>query len=266
MKPLNIIDAIGQGYSVSWEGRAYFARLAAVPVVLKLLTLYLILALGWEQNLLRQALVMLPSYFADGWMASHIARLVFFGQRWPFRPTGDTERDLAALEERAYGLMRGVLVFVLIEFLITGLMAGISAANLFTPENADPEAHPAAYFAAVVLFILMLWGFRFLWIYIPAAVNYPLDVFLKKIRGFRISIDLLAIWLVCFLPFLMIFSLFFSMMIAPPGKESLPASLDFLFNLGKVILDTVIRTVATVGISAGLKQILLPSSPSATGA
>ena len=95
MASFDIIDAAGRGYSKVWEEKTYLYQLAVIPVVIKFVCYLTIQALDWEENFIRQALVMLPSYFADGWMLSHFVRLIFLDQRWPFKPSGDPEKDMA---------------------------------------------------------------------------------------------------------------------------------------------------------------------------
>ena len=147
MAAFDVIEAGGKGYSFAWAERRYLLRLALVPLLIKLVCHTVVLTFEWQTDFMRQALVMLPSYFADGWLMAHLVRLVFLEQRWPFRPTGNKEQDLTVLEDRARGVLSGVLVFALIKFLLAGVVEGA----------ADPERGCQVCRTGVLCLLARLW-------------------------------------------------------------------------------------------------------------
>ena len=203
MAAFDIIDAAGNGYKIVWNERNYLARLAFVPLMIKLICHIAVYALDWQDQYFRQALVMLPSFIADGWMLAHQIRLIFLDQRWPYRPTGNETKDIRILETRARGIMAGMLMFATIRFLMAGFMAyflsrGEQAAPL---ESAPPGSiNLAATMMAMVLVMFSIWAFRFLWYYIPAALNYPLRKFTRDIGEFKTSFYMIGTWLVGYIP------------------------------------------------------------------
>ena len=213
MASFDIIESAGRSYKLFWEQRAYLVRLAAIPVLLKIISWNVVLALGWEFNYVRQAMVMLPSYFAEGWMVSHFIRLIFFDQTWPFKPTGNVNKDMEQLHNRALGIMRGTLCYVLIQFLLTGLVAIIYEFMQGQPETIDPnslsnETTFIMFFGSTVLLGLIIWSFRYVWFYIPAAINQPLKAFNHKIREFKTSLYIIGVWLICFVPLIFLYNTF----------------------------------------------------------
>src|ERR1700744_2223913 len=116
MASFDIIDSAGYGYQLAWREKRYLARLATIPLFVKFCCLVAIMLAHWGDRSLLSSLVLLPSFFADGWMLSHYIRLIFLDQRWPFRPSGDPAADRQDMQDRASSLMAGTLVFVLSRF------------------------------------------------------------------------------------------------------------------------------------------------------
>lgn len=196
MAKFDIINAAGHGYSQVWAERHYLMRLAFIPICLKFAALVTIFALGVEDQQIRMTLVMLPAYFAEGWMAAHFTRLVYFGQRWPFTPTGDARKDDANLMDRARGILSATVIYVLIQMVMAGIMAGMLAAQM---DEIDPDRMDMKM-GAILLFVFTLWAFRFMWLYIPAAANLDLADFTRRLGGFGVSFYMIGVWLVCFVP------------------------------------------------------------------
>ncbi len=259
MPSFDIIDSASAGYMLVWKERGYILGLAAAPFVIKMLCYTLVLMLGWEQDFTRQAVVMLPSYFADGWMLSHLTRLVFFEQRWPFRPTGNAEKDLPVLQERALGIMRGTLTYAVIQYLMTGVKELIYMGPAGAEEAAQ-EPTLAAFAMALAFMVAAIWAFRLMWLYIPAAVNYPLSRFLRDLGGYAASWPLLGIWLFCFIPPFFVFGITLSMLNAMVQGSGAPASgeIIFLVNFLRELLYTLVGIIATAGMATAIKKYLMP--------
>lgn len=261
MASFDIMGAAHAGYKLAWAERHYLLRLAAVPFLIKALCFTLVLILGWDGDFIRTALVMLPSYFADGWLFAHLTRLVCLGQRWPFRPTGDTGRDMRVLQDRALGIMRGTLTFVVIRFLMNGATALLYDAQLGDAAMDAQEVNPGLLAAGVALLVFFIWVFRFFWFYIPAALNYPLGRFVRDLGGYTVSFHLIGVWLLCFIPFFFGFGFVLSVLHAVSGAAADSASMTFLANILRVLLDTLVGILSTAGVAYGLMRHVLPPSP-----
>lgn len=258
--PFDIIKSAGAGYGLIWEERRYLAKLALVPCIVKFCCYALISLLGWEENLLRQALVLLPSYFADGWLFCHLTRLLFLEHRWPFRPTGHIEKDMRVIADRAAGIVGGTLTFVVIKFLLAGagaLAYAVGLAGLAIQEQPEQGGNGGLFLLTLFLLGLFLWAFRLLWLYIPAAVNYPLRRFLKELGGYGASFSLIGTWLFCFLPPFFVFGKLLSFLddAAQQGQPAL--EIHFLALVLHVLLDTGIGLLATAGLGYGFKNYVM---------
>lgn len=260
MASFDIIDSASAGYALVWSERRYLLRLAAVPFLIGIVCSTAVMMLGWEQNFTRQALILLPSFFADGWLFSHLVRLVFFDQRWPFRPSGNADRDMQILQERALGIMRGTVTFAVIKYLTAGLTGLVYAVSDFGGAQGEQEVTLVSFAFAVAFFVAAIWAFRLVWLYIPAAVNYPLGRFLRGLGGYSASFQLVGIWLFCFIPLFFIFGMLLSMLNASvQAAGAASAEVIFLATVLRVLLDLLVGILATAGIALAFKKQLMPN-------
>ncbi len=86
MSGFDIIEAAGNGYVTVWRERDWLLRLAAPVLFVKILCMGAVAILGIEENFISQAIVMLPAFFIEGWLAVHLVRLIVLGERWIDRP------------------------------------------------------------------------------------------------------------------------------------------------------------------------------------
>jgi hypothetical protein len=262
MNSFDVMSSSAKAYQLVWLEKAYIFKLAIVPVAVKIFCIALIMSFGWEDEYIRQVLIMLPAYFTEGWLLSHLVRLIYFGQRWPFRPTGDREDDERVINYRARGILSGSIFYVLIQFLHDGIVASLQIYKESTGESllSQTEGDPSlgVLFLAILLMVLTIWAFRFLWLFIPAAANYSIRIFLHKVVGFITYFKLIAVWVICAIPLLFIFSAGSSQMLASMGVDisSVPTDIGFILNIFQSIVVTIISIIATCGISYALKEIL----------
>lgn len=269
MASFDIIESSGKGYALVWAERKYLLRLALVPILMKFTCLMVLIGLDWQTDMVRHSLVMLPSYFFEGWLFAHLIRLIYFEQRWPFRPTGNAVKDMRVLEDRARGVTAGTLTYVVVKFLVGGFIAlamttvpeemrGDGGIPTAPPVSSGSEPGLAEFFAAVLLIFIMLWAFRLLWLYIPAAINCPLREYLRKINGFSSSFYLLGTWLVCYVPLFFLMLLIMDAVFQPLGSTGEAGTLlgGYLLSLFHVVADTVIAMIATAGLAYGIRDVL----------
>ena len=112
MAYFSVMEATNFGYRLTWQERRYLVYLAAIPFLIKFICHMTVVMLDWRSQFMRQAIVMLPSFFAYGWMLAHVTRLIFLDQRWPFRRSGDDEKDRLIMADKTQGIMAGTLAFV----------------------------------------------------------------------------------------------------------------------------------------------------------
>lgn len=257
MAKFDIITAAGNAYQQSWASRRYLMRLAAVPVALKLLCFSIasIYAGGNETqdgNYMLFMLIMVPALMAEGWMLAHFVRFLVLGQTWPFRPTGDIEADRAMLATRARGILGGMITFVLINMAVGFLNDAVAKIMMpYMPlDMAATDTEIPAYIPvlSVALLALMFWGFRLLWLHIPLALNMDVKTYLKAVRGGTLYI--IALWLLCFVPFILIMKFVGPVFAALPGGAG-----SFAITILSIFVDTIKSIVTTAGMTFLLRDI-----------
>ncbi len=259
MASFDVIEAAGFGYRLAWTERRYLMRLAAFPFLIKFVCHITVIALGWQTDFIRQALISLPAYFAEGWLYAHLVRLVFLEQRWPFKFSGNQEKDMASLQDRAQGVLGGMLFYVLIRFLLAGLIAIVYAQGYGPTEDmghTPPSAHmsPTDLIVTTTILLSIIWAFRFLWLHIPAAVGYPIRKFIIKLGSYKASLAMVGTWLVCFMPVFFFFNVLISVIFPLFGQEdSARLQLDFTINFLSDLLDIMSGIIATAGIAYGIR-------------
>ncbi len=206
MASYDVTDSAVKGYALIWTERVYLFRLAIFPLFIKFVCAMTVIINGLEFDFVKQALLMLPSYIADGWVMSHLVRLIYLGQRWPFRPTGHPQNDMTVLRDRAGGIMAGTIFFALIEFLKTGVL-GLMFIGMMPPGSVPgqtdlsamppTETTPATALIGIGMIFVTIWIVRYLWLYIPAAAGFSGREFLKRVGGLMGSIRLLGVWMMC---------------------------------------------------------------------
>jgi len=113
----------------------------------------------------------------------------------------------------------------------------------------------AAIFSAMLGITAVIWLFRFLWLYIPAAVNYPLVDFIKKLAPFSLSFYLIGIWLVSYVPLLLGFDLVLSMAIVALGLAPESVAVSMVYDILRIIVETALVIITTASITYGFKQL-----------
>lgn len=262
MAPFDIIESAGKSYRLFWHYRGYLARLAVIPIMIKIVCWNLVIAFGWQEQYVRQAIVMLPSFFADGWMISHFIRLIFLGQTWPFKPTGNIEKDMEKLHSRALGIMRGTVSYVVIKFLMAGLLGLLymyMQDNMQQIQNAEQDPSLFAFISSMLILAFVLWLFKFTWFYIPAAINHPIQNLYKKIKGFKPALFIAATWMICFIPSLFLYKIFLEAFFGTPAEAPQDfATIQIIQDTCSIIVDTIMLFITTGGIAYAFAQVLLP--------
>lgn len=257
MAAFDIIPAVLKAFKTVWANRSYLMKLAAVPVAVKLI--FFTLAITYAQdNYTHFILIMLPSLLVEGWMLAHFVRFIMLGQTWPYRASGDFDKDLAVLSVRARGVLGGMIVFVLINMVI-GLFAEYTARIMmpYMPVEGASQVEIPAHIAFVSFVMLgaMFWGFRLIWLYIPYALNMDGLTYLNAVKGLSTSISMIGTWVLCFIPFMVLMRLA-AVLVADPLAATGGSSISmFAMTLLTVLVDTVKGLVTVAAITYGLREL-----------
>jgi len=249
----DIINAIGYGYMKVWDSRAYLARLTIAPIIIKFLCTMAVFSLNMEDNHLRAALILLPAFFAEGWMLSHFIRWQFLGQTWPFKPSGDDDKDMAELDERARGVLSGTISFVLLQMAIAAIWAYVLSFPMDEEALQNPGTELRVF--SILFFVFMIWGFRYIWVFIAMAVNYGLLDYIKAVSNPRLSFYMIGTWLIAVVPgYMVMLGVTLPVLFAEGGDTSVFAR--FLAVGAHVVIEVVISLLAASCIAFGLKEII----------
>lgn len=255
MAPFDLILNTGKAYQTTWNERSYLLRLALVPIMLKIICYVMVFSEGYQDNILRMTLIMLPAVFVEGWMLAHYTRLIFLGQRWPFKPTGNLEQDMFTLRARARGVLAGTIVYVLIAMVIYGVMAALTPL-MPQSEEAAASARPEIALLMLGVLIATVWGFRYSFLYVPYAVNLDVRFFSSLFPGFMSSFRLMGVWLLCSVPFFVILGMVDGMIEGVVGTEdSANKAGTFIMIIAISIIETVKNLVLTCGVAYALLEL-----------
>ena len=268
MAKFDILTVATSAYKKSWDARRYLLRLAAVPLALKLFcftiaSYYISSADGNQNNYIVFMLIMIPALVAEGWMLSHYIRFLILGQSWPFRATGDMDADMAVLTERARGILGGMIVFVLINMTVGFLNEIVGRTMMpYMPTGSGEQTVQIPPHIAMLSFVLigfMFWGFRLLWLYIPYALNMDIKSYLAGIKGASASLHMIGLWLLCFVPFILLLKVASMVIAAPLTLAFGPGVGGFASVIMSVITDTLKSIVSTAGMTFALQAMFAPS-------
>lgn len=251
MATFDIIGAVGNGYAATWRERRWLARLALVPVAVKIFSLQALVFLGLERDFLAQAVILLPSFFLEGWLVVRFARLVALGERWP------EHQNAPGFRPDPRPVLAGILVYVLAQFSLRGLVAS-ALPGMPAHIEATPDAPPdmMAFTAAAGLVVGAFWAFRYLWLYIPAAVGMGLRDFLRGVHGFPISFTMMGTWIACFAPFMLSFGALAGLVFSPSSADApIPVLADAAMTAAQATMDTIISLVSTAAMTYGIRQV-----------
>ncbi len=264
MVKLDILTIAIDAYKKSWASRRYLLRLAAVPLALKLFCFTIASQyVSGNGNYMGFMLIMVPALVAEGWMLAHYTRFLILGQTWPFRATGNMDADMAVLADRARGILGGMIVFVLINMAV-GFLNELVVRTMgpYMPESPDTqmvEVPPHIALLSVILVGFIFWGFRLLWLYIPYALNMTIKPYLAGIKGLSTSLHMLGLWLLCFVPFIILLKILSALIVAP-FSHLLGADIGGFFSIiFSVVTDTFKSIVTTAGMAFALRAIFAPS-------
>ncbi|MBI1326131.1 MAG: hypothetical protein GC136_00640 [Alphaproteobacteria bacterium] len=260
----DLITAAGSGYQWVWLERHYLLKLALLPVFVKSVCSMAALALGYDAQDLSYALVMLPAFFAEGWIVAQAARTQITNERWPIPmppPELIDDSDIEKLIPRARAILACIITFVLLKM----LSQGMATFGLFLMSHVEPQAASSSNdvlsstggLIALAIMIFAIWAFRFVYIYVGMVVLMPVRNYIKLFPHFISSVKLLALWLITNVPGLFLVMIISGFLIAPYGDPSLiPAGMKFVLMIFAGITEMLLSLVATAAFVAAFSNVL----------
>lgn len=260
MFKFDFIDAAAAGYRFVIIEHQTLYHLALIPFLVKLVSFVLVVMLGLETAYLTQGLILLPSYFVEGWLIAQVLRLAVLGERWPGSLSGDQEKDAELYQERQICLKSSMIVYVLIK-LIASVISGLSLeseAYIEQVKATSGEPNAISYITAIAVVMLFIWAFRLLWLYIPMALGQRIGDFLRSIKPYSSSVYMMGTWVLCAIPvaFLLLtlsqgLGAMFGLeegALTPPAYQYIVVLMQAFFELFTAIVSSVAiaYTIATI--------------------
>jgi hypothetical protein len=254
MAKFDFIESAGKAYQYAWTHRHDLARPTAFVLAAKFLCFVVVFILGLEENLLRQGLVLMPSYFVEGWIIAHIML-----------------KALSAEKDRAYqipgiapehvqnAMMTSMLVYVLLKLLLSFV---VGMPGLIDPQ-AVAEGQEAGtpdimvFLAALGFMVFVVWFFRFLWLYVPPALGFSMKHYVIKVGSLRGSYYIIGMWIMCFVPMaiaLIVFSQIVSIPFDADGEE-LSQMHKYTLSFLQGVFDYMMVLVSSLGMAYGVASM-----------
>ncbi len=261
MASFDFIEAASTGYKFTVKHRQFISKLALVPVLIKVVVMGAVIFFGLESQHLRQGLIMFPSFVAEGWLVSQIIRAAIFKEFGLVRLSGEANQDRRRFELRAQCILAGTIIYVLTK-MATYLFAGLLMTEVERMQGnigdatAAPDAGGFDFVIAVLALGIALWGFRYLWLYVPAALGYSVEGFLKRIKGIKSSFYMMGLWILCFIPIMTLAMLIMQGLLGGADSYSDVSPVSVLFVVVvQAFAETAIVIVASVGMAVGVQSI-----------
>lgn len=208
MTQFHFIDATVHGYQTVFSNYKFYARLIIIPLIVKISCLYLIHIFDLIDNPLRQGLILLPSYFVDGWLMAHAVRFAVLGDR-PLSMTGYDPNKITPeyLDHKARAVMSCIGSFVLACLLFAMFKGVLINPDLVKEIEATPNQADSGlldFIIALALLYATVWLTRYLWIYIIFALGLSARQFYKANKNILVSIEILASYFMALAPLLLL--------------------------------------------------------------
>lgn len=258
MATFDFIEASSKGYKFLWNERHAIGRFGLIAATVKFIGFIAITYLGLEQNFLRHGLVLLPSFFAEGLLVMYAIRRALYHEDMPFQPYA---LATAPHPDSSRLIWAGTIVYVLI-WLTLSFVNGLAMTGVGAPEGgeiAEPEPELKVYLMLTWLFVCAVWLFRLIWLYVPVVMGYSMKDYMRRIGGYRISLYMMGLWLVCYLPFVLLLMLFSDMaLIAYPAAEGegVSKTYEYVMAAAKIIANLATTVTASVAMAYGIASIM----------
>ncbi|MGQ0527894.1 MAG: hypothetical protein ACT4OY_07720 [Alphaproteobacteria bacterium] len=247
MVRFNMVQSAVEGYTQLWRARRVFMHLAILPAAIKMATFVAIMSFELEHNYLRQGILLLPSYFIEGWLVAVAIRFMNRGDAQPLAGFFSSREALSCM-----------ILYVLAKLAATFVS---SFALMHRQEGAPPQgpaeqmaADPSLFLFAVIVLSMGLWMFRFLWLYVPAAMGYGIEAFLKKTNRLHFSFYLIGFWILCFVPFAL--ALLMVSQVLPHPAEGIFLPTIIAMSIAQAFAELCIILVSALGFAHAVRAIM----------
>jgi len=220
----SITQAVVDGFRFTRRESRALTRMAVLPVGISFIIQVALSIEAADISPYAEFIYTLPSLIITARFMVQIARLRFLGERDDQLPT-----DPAYLAARRHSMHTAVLLWLVVNAAATVIvgyfewLSDMTSANM--PAAAVGTAPPTLTGALLIynvlgLFLMLtaIWGLRFAVAHLVVAADFPLSVYLNRVRGFGMSLRLLG----------------FSFMVAVPASLAFMGVVELLAPDGKM--------------------------------
>ncbi len=266
MAKFDFIDSAAKGYEFVWKERSYLLRVVVPVIFIKTACLFAVIVLGVQDNYLRQGLVNMPGFVIEAIFVAGLIRYIIYkepifvwGKLIIPPDTRNVSNTYNGSMSRKQCLQAAIVLYLLLRIIEVFLISFSLENTQSVPHDEiseevirlSPEMASAVMFISLFVFI---WLFKFFWLFIPVALGYKMSSFLKRIRGIRDPISMIAIWLICSLPVMVVFSVILQIISSSFVEGS--AESIILTSILKTITEMTVISLQVSAMTYGINQVL----------
>lgn len=257
MASFDFVESTSNAYRFLWDRREDVVRLSAMVVVVKILFFVGFVAFGIEQQTLRQGLILLPSYFLEGWVIAQIMVMALYG----LEQSGETKtKILPPPEDIETNIKASMIAYVLIKLMLSFVVGFTVAEQQKLPDAPPPEGNMQTFFVVFVMIAFVVWAFRFLWMYVPMVMGRGPMEYLNRFRKMNASFYMMGVWILCFVPLVLVMIFLSEFVGAFLGALSVSEE-SVLFKSALAIvqafIDYLMALISSVGIAYGFYSVFV---------
>ncbi|MAF98150.1 MAG: hypothetical protein CMH26_05900 [Micavibrio sp.] len=206
MGKFDFIECSVKAYQYIWTQRHAMILPTIMVLFSKFTCFSIILSFGLDEDFLKQGLILLPSFFVEGWIIAQVLAMVL-----NYEADKAYHRQAPSLRPENIAVKGAMVLYVLIKLLSVAILsapfhmiADKSAETLPTPDIAQEElslmSELGVYTTSFMILCFACWAFRFLWLYVPLAMGYSVRDFIKRTNSLTSASYILALWMMFMIP------------------------------------------------------------------
>lgn len=206
-KRYDMIDTSVQSFKILLSDIPYLLKLMLFPVIIKIICYIIVHFYGLENDIIKQNLIMIPAFIAEGWLVVQWLRTVGLNERWPYKYQISISGEISN-RPRIKAILSSIQIYVLIKLAMGALVAIALYYKAGLAVDGEQKSGSAiGFILAFAVLGLILWGYRLLWLFIPLSMNYPIKAFIKDVGGLMGSIKIIGMNLICTMPIYLILTI-----------------------------------------------------------
>lgn len=233
----------------------YLLKMSLLPLLVHLISGTFVQLTKSDASIFEIYLWNLPSVAAFGWFTFIQTRLIFLGETLHNIPADSWYR-----QNRKHSMQASVIIFILFNMFFTFATSGMML--LAIADQADRVKHSAAGMLTLLIVAALFFGIRYAFLYILAAINFPLKVFIKHLFHPLISVQIIAATTMVLLPVIIVFQILLFMVV--PNQEALISGtgLDVSERIMIAAIASLVSLASTslvnVVLAYAVKQMIFP--------